>query len=253
MRVVDYGGEPIKVSGRPGDPYFDNLSLSHGTNDLLVKVARELPQDAVIADIGANIGLTSVIFSRSSPAGSVYCFEPSPRTLDHLNATLLSNDASNCQVYPLALSNRVGMMSFLDNMTSASASHLTGTSQTLGGANCEVETTTLDLFIEQHGISRLDLMKIDVEGFEMEVLEGAVRTIERLRPALLIEFNSFTLIAYGDKNPRSVLKYLLDTFPHVYRLEGGKFIEIRDEPSQLVFIHANLIKNRCVDDLFCRF
>ena len=112
---------------------------------------------------------------------------------------------------------------------------------------------TLDAFVDEHDLQRIDLIKIDVEGFEPEVLAGARRTLERFHPSVLLEFNSFTLIAYGNHNPRTLLETLLDTFPHVYRFQAGKMIEIRDDASRLAFLHDNLVKHGCVDDLYCSY
>jgi hypothetical protein len=123
----------------------------------------------------------------------------------------------------------------------------------LGGSNTRVTVKTVDDVVSEQKLTRLDFIKIDVEGFELDVLEGARNTINQLQPDVFLEFNAFTLIAYGNQNPRHVLERLKRTFPYVYRFEGGVPHAITDEFSVLAFVHDNLIKRGCVDDLFCTF
>jgi hypothetical protein len=68
---------------------------------------------------------------------------------------------------------------------------------------------------------------------------------------VFLEFNSFTLIAYGDKNPRRFLEELLARFPYVYCFRGARPARIGDGVALLAFLHQNLVEHGCVDDLFC--
>ena len=111
----------------------------------------------------------------------------------------------------------------------------------------------MDEIVSRFSLDRLDLIKIDVEGFEMDVLEGARDTLERLRPNVFLEFNSFTLIAYGNHNPRSVLERLLSLFSAIYRFEDEVEHRVREGEGVHGFMHDNLIKHGCVDDLYCTF
>ena len=58
-----------------------------------------------------------------------------------------------------------------------------------------VPMTSIDAIVAELSLQRLDLIKIDVEGFELDVLKGALQTIRRFRPRIVAEFNSFALIA----------------------------------------------------------
>lgn len=144
-------------------------------------------------------------------------------------------------------------VAFFDNPTSASASHLVAPNRTLGATSGDVQVSTVDRVLAEQGLARLDLIKIDVEGFEAEVLMGAERTLATLKPLVYLEFNSFTLIAYGDRNPRHFLEDLLGRFPFVYRFEAGAPRRIQGAADVLEFIHDNLVKRGCVDDLLCCF
>jgi hypothetical protein len=141
----------------------------------------------------------------------------------------------------------------MDNPTSASASHLSVDNTTLGSAQHRVTVSTVDAEADKLGLPKLDFIKIDVEGFECDVLAGAKETLERYKPQVFIEFNSFTLIAFRNLNPRAFLDQILATFPHVYMMREGERVEIRSEDAQLAFIHDNLVKHGSVDDLLCSF
>ena len=250
QKSLDIAGRSITLFGRPGDPYFD--AVGGHPNDFLYRVAGLLPPAPIIFDIGANIGVTAAMFSAIRPAATVHCFEPSPSALPSLHSTVEHNRL-NCTIHELALGASQGELAFMDNPTSASASHLSVDNTTLGDAQHRVKVSTLDAETTELDLPRLDFIKIDVEGFECDVLTGAKATLARYKPQVFVEFNSFTLIAFRNLNPRAFLEQLLATFPHVYMLQDGKHVEIRSEDTQLAFIHHNLVKHGCVDDLLCSF
>ena len=71
-----------------------------------------------------------------------------------------------------------------------------------GLANTIINVVSIDDFVNEHKIQRLDLIKIDVEGFEAEVIKGAAKTLAGLKPRVFVEFNSYSLIATRNVNPR---------------------------------------------------
>jgi FkbM family methyltransferase len=251
-RQLLFGGREYEVCGRAEDPYFTGISPDDESHAFLRWVCtNSLKQDAVILDVGANIGITAIMFAATAPNGRVCCFEPSPSVYPCLLETIARNGLENCRAMPVALAAAAGAGSFFDNPTSASASHLFSQRQTLGDKSHIVDISTVDAFLAAEKIDRLDLIKIDVEGFEPEVLAGAGIALSTLQPSVFLEFNSFTLIAYGDRNPRRFLEELIDTFPYVYRFEQNAVHQISTSHDVLDFIHDNLVRHGCVDDLFC--
>jgi FkbM family methyltransferase len=253
-KTISVDGKPKVIYGRIDDPYFSSILPGTHSNDFLSFVAKHhLAESSVVLDVGANIGVTATILANAVPEGRVIAFEPGSDTYQYLLETISANELTNCKALPLALGATSGPASFLENGTSGAASHLVVEGVSLGEGNVVVRVRTLDEVVEEEGISRLDLIKISVDGFEVEVIAGATHSIERFRPSVFLEFNTFTLIAYGNKNPRDVLTFLKSIFPHLYRFEAGRAIEITDEASVLEFIHDNLTKRGCVDDLLCTF
>lgn len=146
---------------------------------------------AVAIDIGANFGEWTVPFARAvGVAGRVLAVEPAPRAAAALAATLGANALHQAQVIQCALSDHDGFAEFtVPVVTSARID--TGTAQIgAAGPGCEalsVALRSLDSLAAERGLRRVDLIKIDVEGHEKQVLDGAERTLSRFRPALVIE------------------------------------------------------------------
>ncbi len=253
-KLITVNGRTFTIQGRDGDPYFDHLNVEGGANEFLFYTASRFVREGdVVFDVGANIGVTTCALSAAAGSGTVYSFEPGPETYALLTQTIATNGLSNVRAQQLALAATAGTLDFLANPVSGSASHLAPASRALGGSNLQVQVRTLDEFAASNGLNRIDLIKIDVEGFELDVLQGAAAILATRQSKVFLEFNSYTLIAFGNQNPRAVLEFLTGTFPNVYRLIEGQLVAISSDTDRLRFIHDNLIRNGCVDDLLCSF
>ena len=150
-----------------------------------------LSPGAVVIDIGANLGEWTVPLARAvGPVGRVLAIEPTPRTAAALEATLAANALRHAEVLRCAISDHDGTAEFAVPLVT-SARIDSGTAR-LGAARAgyealHVPTRSLDSLAPERGLDRLDLIKIDVEGHERQVLEGAASTLERRRPVLVIE------------------------------------------------------------------
>lgn len=160
---------------------------------------------ATILDIGGHIGYHSLCFARLvGPTGSVHVFEPNPHNLQRMQQNLHANSeaAGAVQVHPIALADRRGDIEFsfsanIDDQTS-SGGYIAGSHKPLadriyasaGFTSATITTTTVDDFARDHGLSSIDLIKIDVEGAEHLVLAGARCVLQRMRPDILLEIHS---------------------------------------------------------------
>jgi FkbM family methyltransferase len=140
----------------------------------------------VIYDIGAHAGFFSLLFGRlTGPSGRVYAFEPSRANFERLRANVQANRLIQIEARHLAISDRCGETSFEEGRTS-----LQGRLSAAGGAGrATVQATTIDALVRE-GATPPSLLKIDVEGAEGAVLRGAVCTLARYRPRLLLEIHS---------------------------------------------------------------
>ncbi len=250
LKTILVAGKPFLISGRAGDSNFDHLGEGNA-NAFLSRVAKLLPRDAAIFDVGANMGVTTAILAGNLDNATIYDFEPSPEAFPYLVETLKLNGLTECYPINIALGATVGQLSFLHNTNSSSASHLV-TQDSLGAGNATVQVSTIDHEIDSRSIKRLDFIKMDVEGFEIDVLDGAEKTLRTLRPKVFLEFNTFTMMAFRNVYPRAFLERLISQFPYVYRhRDSGQLSVVRTGAQQIEFIHDNLITKGCVDDLLC--
>lgn len=139
-------------------------------------VERIAQETGDIIDIGANVGVVSVLVGRQFPERTVYAIEPAPGTFAALGKNIALNALDNVQAYQLALADAPGSLAFNANPLERATARI-ATSQDTHVQT--VEATTLDLFVERAGITAVALLKIDVEGFETLVFEGARETLAR--------------------------------------------------------------------------
>jgi len=150
-----------------------------------------LAPGAVAIDVGANLGEWTIPFARAvGTAGHVLAAEPAPRAAAAFEATLGANALHQAQVIRCAVGDHDGFAEFAMPVVS-SARIDTGTAQIgAAGPGCEalsVALRSLDSLAAECSLDRVDLIKIDVEGQERRVLDGAEATLHRYRPTLVIE------------------------------------------------------------------
>lgn len=149
--------------------------------DLPAPVLRFAPRGGVAIDIGANLGEWAVpLASAVGPSGRVLCCEPNPGVAAALTATLVINNLSQAAVLPVAVSDSDGEARLAIDAIDSGRSRL-------ADAGVAVPLRTLDSIVAEARLTRLDLVKIDVEGHEARVLAGGERTLRLLRPAVIFE------------------------------------------------------------------
>jgi FkbM family methyltransferase len=152
-------------------------------------------EGSMCVDIGANLGYFTVLMSRLvGSTGRVVAFEPMPDTLNLLRKTIHANQLKNVTVEGAAVSSASGSLELLSEMGHQLAKTASAIGYRLGGAT-QVQRTTVpairldDYFRE--GDRLPDVVKIDVEGGELEVLEGARATLQRGHPVMVIEIHGW--------------------------------------------------------------
>jgi FkbM family methyltransferase len=151
-----------------------------------------LHRGSVMVDIGANMGLFTLLASRwVGPSGKVLAVEPSPRERQRLLAHLRLNAITNVDVAASAVSDRIGSGELLIADREHSGLNTLASRFAYGNvtsvSTVPVPVVTLDSLIDRGGISRVDVIKLDVEGAEYAALKGGASTLSRHRPRLVIE------------------------------------------------------------------
>src|SRR6185437_10919084 len=156
-----------------------------------------IPSGGVFVDVGANAGYFTALASRSvGPGGQVLAYEPSAQACDQLRAMVARNRMAQVEVIPVALTSRPGHVDLY--VSSASGNHTPTLVPNAGGTATPVEARTLDTEFLRLGFSRIDVLKIDVEGYEGHVLAGASGLLAQGRiQYILCEFSPAWLAAAG--------------------------------------------------------
>ncbi len=147
----------------------------------------------VFFDIGANVGQTSSTALVCFPEATVYAFEPDKSSFSALSAAPRS---PRFRAFNIALSDRTGEASFFDYGTNATSNSLTQDSQYasrvhLAATVRKVECQTLDDFCATAGVDQIDVLKVDTEGHDLAVLQGAARMLGEQRVQFVyVEFNT---------------------------------------------------------------
>lgn len=184
-----------------------NIFFGNFENDETKLLTSLVAKNATILDVGANIGYYSIMLAKHASVGMVYSFEPSSREHDLLLKNISINALQNIKPFKQALGAKVGTEKLFIDELNYGANSLLETSHTRQFE--QVNVSTIDEIIQREGATTVNLIKIDVEGWEYEVLKGAQKVIEQFRP--LIFFESWK--SYKQK-------YSTEMTPELYFLSG---------------------------------
>lgn len=161
-------------------------------------VARALAPGMVVLDVGAHAGLYSLVASkRVGPAGRVISFEPSPRERARLQTHLSINGCRNVTVEPIAVGEAAGeadLLVFNAHTTGCNSFHL---ATAKGTTAVRVPIATLDAYLREKSLDRVDFVKMDIEGGELAALRGAAELFRVMRPTLLCEVHERRTAPWG--------------------------------------------------------
>jgi FkbM family methyltransferase len=172
----DHNGKHIKINIFNDKEFISSNILNDKKFyevQMLDQIAQHYPKHGTIVDAGANIGNHTVYFENYLSANKIISFEPCKANYEKLCSNIKKPSTI---AYNLALSNKFGKCSIVRNEANNS-----GTGTVTDGN--EVDVVTLDYF----NIQDLTLLKIDVEGHELNVLQGAIETIKRCKPLIFME------------------------------------------------------------------
>jgi FkbM family methyltransferase len=204
--------------GRPAvrlDPYRWRVSGSFAAHlfkatmqqhhrALASTIARLVPPTAVVFDVGAHAGQYTKLFAHAASVGRVYAFEPGTYARAILRIVVWLHRLANVVILPMALGAACGVETLSVPIKKGGSygfglSHF-GTPQERWPAVAQevVAVTTIDTIVAALALDRVDLIKADIEGWELSLLRGAENTLRRFRPRLLLELSDAHLGRAGD-------------------------------------------------------
>jgi FkbM family methyltransferase len=164
-------------------------------------IAEHLPPGGTFIDVGAHIGYYSLkAAQRAGKGGHVLAVEPNPKTLEVLRRNIAASGAATVTVVPVACSDTETVLDFYEAAeanTGESSLSKQVASQSGGAVAIKVQARPLDAIVRDNGLTRVDAIKVDVEGAEYMVLKGGGQTLDRFHPMILVEVIESQLVAMG--------------------------------------------------------
>lgn len=191
--TISHGiGAGLRFNAAGANPGYALGTTEPQTQDTLTRLARP---GAVAYDIGANVGFFTVLMARQvGPSGAVYAFEPLPATAKALQHNADLNGFGQVKVFASAVGRSAGTVKLALQEESTWAKLADGTTT---GPTVDVPMVAIDALVEAGTIRPPSLVKIDVEGAELEVIEGMRRTLLKHQPVVLCEMHGKN-VAYAD-------------------------------------------------------
>lgn len=221
--------EPVAGQARPSlfERALDRIPFLE--KELLV-LRQLVGPGGVCIDVGAAGGAHLWALSRLvGPGGAVHGFEPRPASHRILAVQRRLLRRRNVRVHRLALGAEHGEVAMrVPRWTRTMAYVRTdddGDASPLADREIRVPVTTLDAFVAAQGLRRVDLVKCDVEGHELDVLAGATRTIDRWHPVLVCEVERQHLARYG-RHPDDLQRWLAARGYRPHRYANGRLAEV---------------------------
>jgi FkbM family methyltransferase len=162
----------------------------------------KLSEDSIIFDVGANSGVISLFFAQKVKSGIIHAFEPT----DYATKKNIRNQELNPSLKEKIILNQCFVSSVCENESNIKAfsswpiiskEKKHGIHQGVMKSTNNISSITLDKYCETNNIHKLDLIKIDTDGHEFEVFQGAEKTISKFRPQIIFELGIYVMSEKG--------------------------------------------------------
>lgn len=207
--------EPIQLIA-----YYDSFLNYYPMCELQTKYwfVEHVQPDWILIDAGANVGYYSILFAQLASTGTIYAFEPTS-TFDMLQANLIQNDVQNVQPLRKAVGKKSGQINDRIFRIWGEAAE-----------KAVYDFTTIDDFVNEKNITKLDCIKIDVDSYDFEVLQGARTTLTTLNPIVVVELN-YALQERGQTVKEAVEWMISLGYKHYIILDEVNYIFFPGTPS----------------------
>jgi len=216
FREYDHKGIKLNLNISDYIQHYIYFSLKDVSHDKLLEL---LDKNAVVLDVGGNIGYTALRMAQIvGEGGKIYTFEPDPLNYSNLTKNLSLNSFKNIFASNIGLGAEYKQVKLFVNTESNRGGNRINE---LADSNFEiVKIVPLDRFVADNSIDKIDLIKIDVEGYELKVLKGANEILRKHRPLLFIEFDNYNLTQQND-SAKELIAYLKEFNYKISHAETG--------------------------------
>ena len=249
---LPFGKKTFTVYGNEDDissfvPLKTTNTYETGTMLTLKKVIK--PSDICI-DIGGNIGMITLPLSFLAKNGYVYSFEPESSNYENLQLSLKENNIKNVDVFCCGISDKREMRMLTYENDKLACNHITDTDYLAPVGNIKESLfITIDEFIVERSLKKVNFIKIDVEGAEVKILRSIKDTLVEFRPILIVEIAPSLLKTFFDDTPEDLYKIVSEIYNYVYWIddETGKLTRIRN----INKLNEMLSKSKGWDNIIC--
>lgn len=228
--ILTFRTSGVRMKLIPGDTSLAPLTAfnlgGHEKEEIKMSlriIRKNLGKGSVVLDIGANIGWFALHIGKAFEDIKTYAFEPLPNAYSCFKDNIRINGLKNIELFNMGLSNRTYTTMFFCERercsVSASMVNITGVRK-YNQIKCRVQK--LDDFIDRKNIP-VDFVKCDVEGAELLVLKGGLKTIRRHKPVLFLEMLRKWSAKYG-YHPNDIIRLLGEIGYECYRMRDNRLI-----------------------------
>ena len=237
---VDIGGKTYTMAS--DDEYLEAIGKVFEPD--MVKLFKAVATDSeVILDIGANIGCTALLFGNLSK--TVHAFEPSPTTFSYLERNISRSGLKNVFPHQMGLGAEPGEYTLTFSPLNRSGGYVSNQTQACAGHTVEnIVIRQMDEVLQSLNVSRVDFVKIDVEGFEGQVLRGATQTLATYRPVVALELNHWCLNAFQRTSIPDFFDLLRSMFPILLAVDGMNYLNLHEEGESYLVMYYHILKMR---------
>jgi FkbM family methyltransferase len=237
--VVRTLADGLEIGGLSGFSEFHSCAAFISATEQ--RFLREFPfNDGLILDVGANLGVFSILLAKRLPERQIHAFEPNPTTFRAMRTNFVRNRCPHVHAHEVAIAAHDGHVSFLVDPIHRATTHIVTEQASSDGVAdntssiVRVPCLTLDSFLETHGIEKIALLKVDVEGCENLVFQGARHLLRTGRTKVIYYEVCPELAKRAGFAPEAASSQLLDYGYRLHRLgENGLLwpVELNKTPA----------------------
>lgn len=252
--LIDIEGIKLNLSGYNDDDYIQSIIEAKDytyDRDLLTALKAAMTNSGTLLDVGANIGYIACFMAKKYPKSTIHCYEPVLSNINLLRKNLNNNMINNVIVHSYGLANKSMVTSASWAKFNRGSAFITESEHEYYPERERVEVRKLDdIYLNKIGITSCALVKIDIEGYELEFLKGSKKFLNEFMPTVIMEANHWCLNGLHNIPMASFLDQLSKIFPYIDAFWDGHTIDINKHRE--LFMHENIVFNKYMN-LICSF
>lgn len=225
----------LPVNGKFGCSYFlpnatENVGFDIFVNGIYEPETHEIlknliPKNGVFVDIGANIGSITIPLAKRRPDVKMIAIEAAPWIYKYLEKNIRLNGIQNVKLYNNAVYDKNGLM--LDFFSPVDKFGKGSLAPVFTKEAVKIETRRIDTILTEQGFDHIDVIKVDVEGFEYFVFQGGSEFLEKPNaPVIFFEFVDWAEELADGLKPGMAQKLLIEMGYELFLIEGGRLEKI---------------------------